>query len=375
MSAELPPGLDRLPSGKVRARYRDADGRQHSKTFPERGGVRAAQAWLREQRAAVDAGVHVAPSTKTTVAEYARVYAASRPHRKTSARRVDSTITNHVEGTALGRMRLTEVTPSAVQTWVTDRSKVLAPSTLRITVNLMRSVFEQAVADRIIGRTPVVRIAMPRTETPRIVPLSIEQVEQITAKMPEQCRAMVTAQAGLGLRVGELVGLRLEDVDFLRRTVRVTGQITHGSRERSAPKTPLSVRTIPMPTIVAETLAEHLRQWPADLLDGWLFRRGPMTAYRQDSYGRVFRRAAEAAGMPAGTTSHDLRHHYASVLLAAGESVVAVAERLGHANASLVLSTYGHLLPDSDDRTRSAIDDAWNAARVTAVSRDVAAER
>jgi integrase len=66
-----------------------------------------------------------------------------------------------------------------------------------------------------------------------------------------------------------------------------------------------------------------------------------------------------SAGLPLGTTSHDLRHHYASVLLAAGESVVAVAERLGHENATLVLTTYGHLLPDSEDRTRRAIDQAW----------------
>jgi integrase len=65
------------------------------------------------------------------------------------------------------------------------------------------------------------------------------------------------------------------------------------------------------------------------------------------------------AGLPAGTTSHHLRHHYASVLLAAGESVVAVAERLGHENATLVLKTYGHLMPDSEDRTRRAIDAAW----------------
>jgi integrase len=46
-------------------------------------------------------------------------------------------------------------------------------------------------------------------------------------------------------------------------------------------------------------------------------------------------------------------------LLAAGESVVAVAERLGHENATLVLKTYGHLMPDSEDRTRRAIDTAW----------------
>ena len=66
------------------------------------------------------------------------------------------------------------------------------------------------------------------------------------------------------------------------------------------------------------------------------------------------------AGLPAGTKTHDLRHHYASVLLAAGESVV--AERLGHENATLVLTTYGHLVPGSEDRTRRAVDEAWTTA-------------
>jgi integrase len=72
----------------------------------------------------------------------------------------------------------------------------------------------------------------------------------------------------------------------------------------------------------------------------------------------------ERAGLPEATTSHDLRHHHASVLLAAGESGVAVAERLGHENATLVLTTYGHLLPDSEERTRRAVDAAWRAPSV-----------
>ena len=75
--------------------------------------------------------------------------------------------------------------------------------------------------------------------------------------------------------------------------------------------------------------------------------------------GLVFAPAVRKAGLPTGTTSHHLRHHFASVLLAAGESVVAVAERLGRENATLVLKTYGHLMPDCEDRTRRAIDAAW----------------
>ena len=84
--------------------------------------------------------------------------------------------------------------------------------------------------------------------------------------------------------------------------------------------------------------------------------------YRQEHYGaRIFAPAVREAGLATGTTSHALRHHFASVLLAGGESVVAVAERLGHENATLVLKTYGHLMPDSEDRTRRTVDAAWTA--------------
>ena len=89
--------------------------------------------------------------------------------------------------------------------------------------------------------------------------------------------------------------------------------------------------------------------------------------YGRTYYGALFTAAAKRGGLPSGTTSHDLRHHYASVLLAAGESVVAVAERLGHENATLVLTTYGHLMPDSEDRTRRAVDEAWCVITVPSV--------
>jgi integrase len=99
--------------------------------------------------------------------------------------------------------------------------------------------------------------------------------------------------------------------------------------------------------------------------DGTLFTTRTAAPYRHDYYGSmIFAAAVKKAKLPTETTSHDLRHHYASVLLAAGESVVAVAERLGHENASLVLSPYGHLMPDSEDRTRRAVDEAWSAITV-----------
>jgi integrase len=192
-------------------------------------------------------------------------------------------------------------------------------------------------------------------------PTTVAQVQALADAMPDRCRAMIIIQAGLGLRIAELLALRLEDVDFLRRTVRVEWQLTQDGKHRVSPKTPRSRRTVPLPTVVAETLAAHISEF-APAGDGSLFTTTSGNLYRQEHFGaRVFKPAAKSAGLPAGVTSHDLRHHYASVLLAAGESVVAVAERLGHENATLVLKTYGHLMPDSEDRTRRAIDTAWSS--------------
>ena len=112
---------------------------------------------------------------------------------------------------------------------------------------------------------------------------------------------------------------------------------------RSDPKTPRSRRTLPLPSVVGDALAAHMAAFPPGA-DGSLFTNGAGRAYRTTTTGRASSRRP-SAGPASRATTHDLRHHYASVLLAAGESVVAVAERLGHENANLVLSTCGHLVP------------------------------
>jgi integrase len=338
-----------LPSGRFRARYRDSDGKQHSQSFER---LRDARAWRSQQTAAVAAGRHVAPSTATTVSEYARSWAVIQPHGPATRLRTQRTL-SHVDRSPLGAMRLTAVRPSHVQAWVTDRSRHVAGSTLRTEVTALRAMFTAAVHDRVIAASPAARLSLPPAERPRVVPLTVPQVAAWADAVPDRCRAMVTTQAGLGLRLGELLGLRVTDVDFLHRVVRVEGQENAVTRTRTDTKTPRSRRTLPLPQVVAEALASHIAAHPPGA-DGRLF---PLRAPNYTA--NVLRPAAGRAGLPAGTTSHDLRHHYASVLLAAGESVVAVAERLGHTSAALVLRTYGHLMPGQEDRTRRAVDAAW----------------
>ena len=240
------------------ARWRDDTGRQRKRSFRRKID---AQRFVTQMESDMLRGQYVDPFDTTTVLEYARRWAASRIHRPTTARRVESMIDTHIAGTSLGARRLAAVTPSEVQAWASDRAQVLAPTTLRNLVSLLRSVYASAVLDRLVGSSPVVRLSLPPTHRERVVPLSVEQVLALAEAMPRRNRAMVIAQAGLGLRIGELLSLRVQDVDFMRRSVRIDWQLAPGQKTRSAPKTRRSTRTVPLPQVVAEALSVHLEEF------------------------------------------------------------------------------------------------------------------
>lgn len=350
--------VKRRPDGMWRARWRDLDGKEHAKHFDRK---RDADAFLATIEADKLRGQYVDPTDKTTVSAYAHRWAEARPHGARTARKLASTLKNHVDATALGKRRLATVLPSDAQAWATSRSRVLSRSTLSNVVYTVSSIFKAAARDRLIGSSPFVGITLPEDTPQRVVPLTVDQVRQLADAMPDRCRAMVITQGGLGLRIGELMALRLEDVNFLKRTVRVETQIPPDEKERDDPKTPLSKRTLPLPTFVAEALSAHIAEYPP-LEDGSLFYNSRGVLWTSSYLAKLYKAAAGAAGLPEGTTSHDCRHHFASILLAQGLSVVAVAELLGHRNANLVIRTYGHLVPGSEERTRTALEGAWRDA-------------
>jgi integrase len=359
-------GIDRR--GKSwRARVTLPDRSQRSRSFRTKA---EAVRWEVEQKTALNGGQWIDPSSKVTVAEYARQSASMRPHRSSTARHVTSKIEIHIAGTKLGDRRFAAVRPCEVQAWATERSKHLRPLNLRNLVSMVRSIFRDAVLDRLCSENPAARVKLPSYEKPLIVPLTVEQIEALEDAIDNRCRAMVTLQAGAGLRIGELLALRVSDVDFLRKTIRVQYQFAGtDSKERTAPKTPRSKRVVPVPQFVIDAIAEHLRKYsPGD--DGTLFVTEAGNAWRHDFYGsKKFKAAVRAAGLPESTTTHDLRHAYASILLAAGEPVTTVANRLGHANPGVTLSTYAHLIADQDERTRKALEGAWGRSSVQQLSK------
>jgi integrase len=110
-----------------------------------------------------------------------------------------------------------------------------------------------------------------------------------------------------------------------------------------------------MPDVVGSALAAHLARYRPGQY-GLVFTNSVNNPLRRNTAGEMWHRARQQASLPEWATFHDLRHFYASLLIAKGCSVKAVQRRLGHQSAMETLDTYGHLWPDSDDETRNAVD-------------------
>jgi integrase len=340
-----------------RARYVDDQGREHSKGF---GRKVDAQRWLDEFTAAVVTGQYVDPKAgQITFRDYAERWRAMQVQRPSSQAHVETMLRRHAYP-ALGDRYLSAIMPSDIQAWV--KGLQLAPATVGVVHGIVSTVMKAAIRDRRIVANPCDGSKLPKVQRKQVVPLATEQVAAVRDALPPQLQALVTLAAGTGMRQGECFGLTVGRVRFLERIVTVDRQlVTVQGRapELAPPKTQASNRTIPLPQVVVDALAAHLAAFPAGS-DGLVFTLSgkPIT---RSVFGHKWRAAVETAGLPAGTGFHALRHYYASLLIRHGESVKTVQSRLGHASAVETLDTYSHLWPDSDDRTRDAIDSVLGA--------------
>ena len=340
--------------GQWRARYRDAGGKEHARHF---GRKIDAQRWLDEVTAAVVTGQYVAPNAgRITFREYAEAWRANQAHRPSTQDQVERHLRRHVYP-LIGDRPLSSILPSDLKAMLKRLSGDLSPATVSVLYRHVSAIFKAAVLDRRLPSSPCAGVSVPKPRKPKVQPISTETVRAIIEAVPQQYRALVVLAAGTGLRQGEAFGLTVDRVDFLRRRITVDRQLVTVSGRAPTfgpPKTEASVRVVPLPAVVADELAAHLATFPVGP-DGLIFTNEIGKPLRRSAFGAMWRRATIAAGAE-GVVFHSLRHYYASLLIRHGESVKTVQDRLGHASAVETLDTYSHLWPDSDDRTREAVD-------------------
>ena len=246
-----------------RARWRDPQGQQHSQQFKRRTD---AEAHLTAMEHSKLIGAYVAPRAgKVTFADHAADWLAAQAFDTTTTEQVDLRIKVHMNPT-LGKRELRSITPGVIQAWVKGRSAVLAPRTVRVCLTNLSTILQAAVDDDKLAKNPCqsASVRPPRIEQKKLVPWTVRQVIAVRDALPERYRIVATVAAGLGLRQGEVFGLRVGDVDFLRRVVHVRQQVRiEANRPRFAPPKGRKERSVPLPDVVAVALAEHLRRYPS----------------------------------------------------------------------------------------------------------------
>ncbi len=262
----------------------------------------------------------------------------------------------------IGDRPIAAIRTSEIQGLVRQMETTLAASTVGVVYGRVVAVFRAAMRDRILAVSPCVGVKLPRSSGSSAVTevLEPEQVLALAEAVLARYRALIIADAGLGLRPGELFGLTADRVDFLRRTVRVDQQMVRirgeGVQLASKLKTQAAYRTLPLPDVVGEALAAHMQAFPPHPELGLIFTNERGAPIQQYPFAQAFASAARRAGLPEWATPHDLRHFYASTLIRSGASVKVVQVRLGHESAKTTLDIYSHLFPDEEDRTRAAVD-------------------
>lgn len=334
-------------------RWYDEDGSQRSRAAASRP---EAEAMLADVSVAKRSGRYVTPAAgAATVAEYVAVWLPRQVHlREASRDKVAERLRAHVLP-AIGAVRLRDLTRADVEDLVADLSAVRAPRTVKAVHATVQAVLAAAVREKRVQENAATGVRLPSVPPTPVTPLTAAQVRALHDAMPARLRAALLLAAASGLRLSEVCGLTWDRVDLDAPSVRVDRQLTAAAARTPTwcpPKSRASVRTVRIDEGTAAALAAH-RDAHGEGPGGLVFTNLRGQVLNQRSAARAWHAAARdagLAGLPALTGWHALRHYHASVLVAAGVSVRYVADRLGHASATLTLSTYSHLMPHEDDR-------------------------
>lgn len=365
------------PSGEPRwnVRYRDTNGRDRMKTFRK---VSEAKKFKAQIEADLSRGQFVDPTAgKTLLRDWINQFLRNHDADPATIYAMEKRFDLHVLP-QLGHYELRALRASTIRSWMGSLPD-LSASYRRVIFANLSTALKAAVDDELIGRNPCAIVKGPKVPTRKVIPWTAEQVVGVRSALPDRYGVLVTIAAGLGLRQGEAFGLSPDDIDWLRGKVEVRRQVKLWANNRQTFALPKGgkTRTVPLPETVKDALAAYLVQFPAQPVTlPWSITTGKPTTVklmvstrergainRNHFNGYTWKPALVEAGIDPSRDNgmHALRHYFASVLLDAGESIKAVSEYLGHGDPAFTLKTYTHLMPSSENRTKTAIDRALSA--------------
>jgi integrase len=305
------------------------------------------------------------------VAEYlskwlASIEAAVRP---ATACRYRQMVERHLTP-GLGGVRLTKLSAVHLSSFYADRLAAgLSPTTVNNQHMILHRALDQAVKWRLIPLNPCDAAEPPRRAQPEIATWTAAQARTFLRGTADSPLGAVFRLALLtGMRRGELLALRWQDVDLVRGTLAVRRTLTRDKDDHwqmGEPKTAAGRRSIALPpSCVAALKRHHARQRERTMAhrDVWqehglVFERGDGAMLHPNVLDATFHREAAALGLPR-IRFHDMRHTAATLMLEEGVHPKIVQERLGHSSIKMTLDRYSHVSMDMQRHAADALDAA-----------------
>jgi integrase len=336
--------------------YRGPDRREHSAT---RRTIAEAEAWRRGELERLDRGAWTDPNLgRRLFADWSDEVMARHVTRikpKTAAS-YESLLRSRILPT-FGDWPLAAIRPRHVGDWISGMTaEGLSVSRIRQAFVVLSLIFDEAVRDELVARSPGSGARLPRAEQREAAFLAPATVEQIAASLPHPYGLMVRTMGQVGLRYGEAAGLRRKSIDVLGRRLHVTESMAEVSgRVIFGPTKTHAARRVPLTAGLARAFDSRLAEIPA-ARDALVFpapKGGPLR--HKNFHARVWTKALDELELPP-IGIHALRHSAAAALISSGASAKAVQSILGHRSAAFTLTVYGHLFDEDLDEVANRLE-------------------
>jgi len=335
------------------------------KTLPT---LAAAKAWRAEAQVAVHRN-ELRPTPRTTLRDAAAAFLGGMAdgsvrnrsgdaYKPSVIRSYETSLRLHVLPD-LGGTQLSEIRRADIQA-LADRllARGLDPSSVRNAVMPLRAVFRRAVVRGELTANPTHGLELPAVRGRRERIASPTEAAALLAVLPDSDRALWSTAMYAGLRLGELLALRWDDVDLKNEVIRVRRAFDPRAGFIE-PKSQAGKRSVPIPGVLKAELAAHrLRQSDTTAL---AFGRAPNRPFSPSGVVQRAHRLWQDAGLEP-LRPHEARHTYASLMIAAGVNAKALSTYMGHADIGITLNRYGHLMPGNEAEAADLLDAYLNRA-------------
>lgn len=275
----------------------------------------------------------------------------------------------------IGSKSLAKLTATDVEKMMALKlSEGLSPRSVHHMRAVLRNALRKAVRDRLVAHNVAAEADPPDVPMVEMQTLTPEQVKVfLRAVRGRRLEALYVTTLALGLRQGEVLGMRWSDIDLDAGTMRVTRALQwvrpvgqrHAEPVLAEPKSRTSRRALTLPSVAIDALRAHRKRWADEklrlgerYLNEWdLVFVGPQgePLNPKTIWTEFHEEILASAGLPM-IRFHDLRHSCASLLLLHGVPARMVQEILGHSSISLTLGTYSHVLPGLREQATAAMD-------------------